>query len=115
MGRDKGGPALRAMSFHERALMLKALGQALMEGKEEFYALSTATGATRTDSWIDIDGGIGTLLSYASKGRRELPNTRLLLDGAAEELSRDGTFSGRHILTPLEGVLAELAVHRGRS
>ena len=80
-GRDKGGPALRRLSFHERAAMLKALGQALMERKEEFYALSTATGATRADSWVDIEGGIGTLLSYASKGRRELPNTRVLLDG----------------------------------
>ena len=92
-GRSKGGPALRKMSFHERALMLKALGQKLMEGKDEFYALSTATGATRTDSWIDIEGGIGTLLSYASKGRRELPNSRVLVDGDVEQLSRDGTFS----------------------
>jgi oxepin-CoA hydrolase/3-oxo-5,6-dehydrosuberyl-CoA semialdehyde dehydrogenase len=106
-GRDKGGPALRAMTIHQRALMLKAVGQALMDAKEDFYALSTSTGATRTDSWIDIDGGIGTLLSYASRGRRELPNTRVLLDGAPEELSRDATFSGQHILTPLEGV----AVH----
>jgi oxepin-CoA hydrolase/3-oxo-5,6-dehydrosuberyl-CoA semialdehyde dehydrogenase len=103
-GREEGGPALRKLSFHERALMLKALGQALMEAKEEFYALSTATGATRTDSWIDIEGGVGTLLSYASKGRRELPNTRTLVDGDVEALSRDNTFSGQHILTPLEGV-----------
>ncbi|CDM61628.1 MULTISPECIES: phenylacetic acid degradation bifunctional protein PaaZ [Rhizobium] len=103
-GRDKAGPALRRMSFHERAAMLKALGQALMDRKEEFYALSSATGATRTDSWIDIDGGIGTLLSYASKGRRELPNTRVLVDGDVETLSRDATFSARHILSPLQGV-----------
>jgi oxepin-CoA hydrolase/3-oxo-5,6-dehydrosuberyl-CoA semialdehyde dehydrogenase len=95
------------MTFHQRALMLKALGQALMGVKEELYALSTRTGATRSDSWIDIDGGIGTLLSYASRGRRELPNARLLLDGAPEELSKDATFSGQHILVPLEGV----AVH----
>lgn len=106
-GRDKGGPALRRLSFHERAAMLKALGQALMERKEEFYALSTATGATRADSWVDIEGGIGTLLSYASKGRRELPNTRVLLDGDVELLSKDGTFSAQHILSPLQGV----AVH----
>jgi oxepin-CoA hydrolase/3-oxo-5,6-dehydrosuberyl-CoA semialdehyde dehydrogenase len=106
-GRDKGGPALRRMSFHERAAMLKALGQALMEKKEEFYALSTATGATRADSWVDIEGGIGTLLSYASKGRRELPNTRVLLDGDVEPLSKDNTFAAQHILTPLQGV----AVH----
>lgn len=106
-GRDKGGPALRRMSFHERAAMLKALGQALLDRKEEFYALSTATGATRADSWIDIEGGIGTLLSYASKGRRELPNTRVLLDGDAEQLSKDQSFSAQHILSPLQGV----AVH----
>ncbi|AWM26166.1 enoyl-CoA hydratase [Sinorhizobium fredii USDA 205] len=106
-GREKSGPALRRMSFHQRAAMLKALAQALMERKDEFYALSTATGATRTDSWIDIEGGIGTLFSYASKGRRELPNSRVLVDGEVEALSRDGTFSARHILTPLEGV----AVH----
>lgn len=106
-GREKAGPALRRMSFHERAAMLKALGLALMDRKEEFYALSAATGATRADSWVDIDGGIGTLLSYASKGRRELPNTRVLLDGDAEALSKDGTFSAQHILSPLQGV----AVH----
>ncbi|MFS8047372.1 phenylacetic acid degradation bifunctional protein PaaZ [Rhizobium sp. BR 314] len=106
-GRDKGGPALRRMSFHERAAMLKALGQALLERKEEFYALSTATGATRADSWVDIEGGIGTLLSYASKGRRELPNARVLLDGDVEQLSKDQSFSAQHILSPLQGV----AVH----
>jgi len=106
-GREKAGPELRSMSFHERAAMLKALAQALMERKEEFYALSTATGATRSDSWIDIEGGIGTLFSYASKGKRELPNTRVLVDGGVEALSRDDTFSAQHILTPLQGV----AVH----
>ena len=103
-GRRKGGSALRKMSFHERAAMLKALGQYLMERKETFYALSTATGATRADSWIDIEGGVGTLLSYASKGRRELPNTRVLVDGEVEAISRDGTFYAQHILSPLEGV-----------
>ncbi|WVT76341.1 phenylacetic acid degradation bifunctional protein PaaZ (plasmid) [Sinorhizobium chiapasense] len=106
-GREKAGPALRRLSFHERAAMLKALGLALMERKEEFYALSASTGATRSDSWVDIDGGIGTLLSYASKGRRELPNTRVLVDGDVETLARDGTFAARHILSPLQGV----AVH----
>lgn len=106
-GRDKGGPALRSMSFHERAAMLKALGQVLLERKEEFYALSTATGATRADSWVDIEGGIGTLLSYASKGRRELPNARVLLDGDVEPLSKDQSFSAQHILSPLQGI----AVH----
>ena len=106
-GREQGGHSLRRMSFHERAAMLKALGQYLMERKEEFYQLSASTGATRPDSWIDIEGGIGTLLAYASKGRRELPNTRVLVDGDVEELSRDGSFSAQHIFTPVEGV----AVH----
>jgi len=103
-GRKHGGERLRTMSFHQRALMLKSLGQALMADKESFYVLSSATGATRTDSWIDIEGGISTLLSYGSKGRRELPNTPLLLDGTPESLSADSTFSAQHILTPLEGV-----------
>lgn len=105
--RKSGGASLRSMTFHQRALMLKGLGQALMADKELFYALSTATGATRTDSWIDIEGGISTLLSYGSKGRRELPNTRVLVDGDPEPLSKDGSFSAQHILSPLEGV----AVH----
>jgi len=105
--REKGAPSLRKMSFHQRALMLKALGQSLMADKELFYKLSSATGATRTDSWIDIEGGISTLLSYGSKGRRELPNTKVLSDGDPEPLSKDGTFSAQHILSPLQGA----AVH----
>lgn len=103
-GRDRGGRALRAMSFHDRAQMLKALGLKLLEMKEEFYAESLATGATRADAWIDIEGGIGTLLTFASKGRRELPNTRVLIDGDVELLSRDASFSAQHILTPLHGI-----------
>ncbi|QDL91929.1 phenylacetic acid degradation bifunctional protein PaaZ [Paroceanicella profunda] len=103
-GREAGGPALRAMSVHARALMMKEIGLALMEAKEELYTLSFATGATRTDSWVDIDGGIGTLLTYASRGRRELPNAAVLTDGAPEILSKDGSFIGQHILTPLSGV-----------
>lgn len=106
-GRRAAGPKLRAMSFHERAGMLKALGLALMERKEEFYAESYLTGATRSDGWIDIEGGIGTMLTFASKGRRELPNTRVLTDGDLELLSKDGSFSAQHILSPLQGV----AVH----
>lgn len=103
-GRETVGPKLRKLSFHERAALLKALGQKLLALKEEFYAESFATGATRADGWIDIEGGIGTLLAYASKARRELPNTRVLTEGAVEPLSKDGTFSAQHILTPLEGV-----------
>ena len=103
-GRRVGGPALRSMTFHQRALMMKQVALYLMERKEEFYALSSATGATRADSWIDIEGGTGTLLSYASKGRRELPNARMLTDGAPEALSKDQSFGAIHVLTPLEGV-----------
>jgi oxepin-CoA hydrolase / 3-oxo-5,6-dehydrosuberyl-CoA semialdehyde dehydrogenase len=103
-GRRTAGPALRAMTFHERAGMLKALGVALMERKEEFYAESLHTGATRADGWVDIEGGIGTMLTFASKGRRELPNARVLTDGDVELLSRDNSFSAQHILTPLHGV-----------
>lgn len=106
-GRSKAGPKLRAMSFHDRAGMLKALGMALMERKEEFYIESFRTGATRPDGWVDIEGGIGTMLTFASKGRRELPNTRTLTDGEVEGLSKDGSFVAQHILTPLQGV----AVH----
>ncbi|WP_209425491.1 phenylacetic acid degradation bifunctional protein PaaZ [Pararhodobacter sp. SW119] len=103
----QAGAKLRAMSFHERALMLKALGQELMAQKDDFHALSLATGATPKDGWVDIEGGIGTMLGYASKARRELPNTRVLTEGDVEPLARDGSFSAQHILTPLQGV----AVH----
>ncbi len=105
--RAVGGPALRKMTFHERALMLKALAKYLMERKEEFYAVSAMTGATRVDSWIDIEGGIGTLFSFSSRGRRDLPNETFYVDGATEALSKGGTFVARHICVPLEGV----AVH----
>jgi oxepin-CoA hydrolase/3-oxo-5,6-dehydrosuberyl-CoA semialdehyde dehydrogenase len=105
--RTVGGPALRAMTFHERAWMLKHLANALMARKEELYELNYETGATRTDGWIDIEGGAGTLFSFSSKGRRELPNTRILVDGAMEPLSKGGTFVGQHVFTSLQGV----AVH----
>ncbi len=103
-GREVGGPALRRMTTHQRAMMMKRIGLALMERKEELYAISTATGATRSDGWVDIEGGIGTMLSYASKGRRELPNAHVIPDGNPEILSKDGSFIGQHILMPLEGV-----------
>ena len=102
--RKVGGPALRKLTFHERALMLKALGNAIMARKEELYELSYESGATRSDSWIDIEGGAGTLFSFSSKGRRELPNGRVLIDGAMEPLSKGGTFVGQHVFTPLQGV-----------
>jgi oxepin-CoA hydrolase / 3-oxo-5,6-dehydrosuberyl-CoA semialdehyde dehydrogenase len=105
--RSVGGPALRSLTFHERAWMLKDLANAVMARKEELYELSYATGATRADGWIDIEGGAGTLFSFSSKGRRELPNGRVLIDGAMEQLSKGGTFVGQHVFTPLQGV----AVH----
>src|SRR3954451_13620443 len=105
--RRVGGPALRRMTFHERAWMLKDLANAIMARKEELYELSFDTGATRTDGWIDIEGGAGTLFSFSSKGRRELPNGLILVDGAMEMLSKGGTFVGQHVFTPLQGV----AVH----
>ena len=105
--REAGGPALRRMTLHERALRLKALAQHLLEHKDEFYQVSAWTGATRADSWIDIEGGIGTLFSYSSLVRREFPNETFLVEGGQERLSKQGTFTGRHILVPREGV----AVH----
>ncbi len=106
-GRTIGGPALRKMTFHDRARMLKALALHLNEKKSTFYAMSSATGATKGDSWIDIDGGIGNLFVYASKGRRELPDESFYIDGPPEAISKEGTFIGQHIAVPLEGV----AVH----
>lgn len=105
--RNVGGPALRAMTFHDRAHILKALAQYLNERREALYELSYDTGATKADSLIDIDGGIGTLFVFSSKGRRELPDDRLFVDGAVEQLSRSGGFIGQHVATPLRGV----AVH----
>jgi oxepin-CoA hydrolase/3-oxo-5,6-dehydrosuberyl-CoA semialdehyde dehydrogenase len=105
--REVGGPALRSLTFHDRARMIKALGLAIMARKEELYELNYQTGATRKDGWIDIEGGAGTLFSFSSKGRRELPDAHVLLDGQLEVLSKHGTFVGQHIYTPLQGA----AVH----
>lgn len=106
-GRNVGGPALRSLTFHERAARLKRIALALMERKEEFYPLSSMTGATRSDSWVDIEGGIGTFFAFSSRGRRDFANERFHVEGPVEPLSKGGTFIGRHILVPLEGV----AVH----
>src|SRR5689334_9720269 len=105
--REIGGPTLRKLTFHERARMIKALGLAIMARKEELYELNYLTGATRKDGWIDIEGGAGTLFSFSSKGRRELPDAHVLLDGQLEGLSKKGSFIGQHIYTPLQGA----AVH----
>jgi oxepin-CoA hydrolase / 3-oxo-5,6-dehydrosuberyl-CoA semialdehyde dehydrogenase len=107
-GREVGGPALRALTFHQRASALKALGKLLMSRKDEFYPISAATGATTRDSAIDVDGGFGTLFSYASKGVRELPNDTIYLDGGTEILGRGGTFVGQHIYTSRPGVAVQI-------
>ena len=102
-----GAPALRAMTFHDRARMLKALALYLQEHRQVLYDLSFSTGATQKDNLIDVDGGIGTMLVIASKGRREMPDGHVYLDGGLEQLSRKGSFVGQHVCTPLQGV----AVH----
>lgn len=105
--RDTGGPALRALTFHDRARLIKALALHLNEHKQALYDISFATGATQADHMIDIDGGIGTMFVFASKGRREMPDGHVYLDGEIEQLSRNGDFLGQHICTSLQGV----AVH----
>ncbi len=107
-GRGTGGPALRALTFHQRAGLLKSLGQLLREHRPELYALSARTGATLADAKFDVDGGIGVLLSYASRARRELPNDTILPEGAAEPLGRGGTFAGQHVLTSRPGVAVQV-------
>ncbi len=102
-GSTKGGQALRKMTFQERGLMLKKLALYLMDRKEIFYTISFKTGATRADSWIDIEGGIGNLFSYASL-RRKLPNLPYCTDGEAVSLSKGGSFIGHHILVPKPGI-----------
>jgi oxepin-CoA hydrolase / 3-oxo-5,6-dehydrosuberyl-CoA semialdehyde dehydrogenase len=106
-GRTIGGRNLRKLTFHQRAAMLKKLAEHLSAHKEVLYKLSFQAGATRTDALIDVDGGIGTLFAYAGKGRRELPNSKFLIDGNIEVLSKGGTFAGEHVVMPLRGV----AVH----
>jgi oxepin-CoA hydrolase/3-oxo-5,6-dehydrosuberyl-CoA semialdehyde dehydrogenase len=107
-GRSIAGPALRELTFHQRAALLKSLGTMLREHRQELYALSARTGATLGDSKFDIDGGIGVLLSYASKAKRELPNDTVLPEGAVEPLGKGGTFVGQHILTPRHGVAVQI-------
>jgi oxepin-CoA hydrolase/3-oxo-5,6-dehydrosuberyl-CoA semialdehyde dehydrogenase len=106
--RSVGGPALRALTFTQRAAILKALARHLSGHLEEFAALSTRTGATRRDTTVDVDGGIGTLAIYARKAARELPDSRVLPDGATEPLGKGGTFAGRHIRTPRLGAAVQI-------
>ena len=105
-GRKKGSPALRKMTFQQRGEMLKSLALYLNKRKEIFYTLSKATGATRIDSWIDIDGGIGNLFANASL-RKQFPDLPYYVDGQMANLSKNGTFIGHHIMVPKKGV----AVH----
>ncbi|MBN9185767.1 MAG: aldehyde dehydrogenase family protein, partial [Microbacterium sp.] len=106
--RTTGQRSLGAMTFHQRAVVLKQLAAALTARKEELYDLSQSAGSTRRDSLADIDGGIGVLFTYSSKGRRELPNAHVYLDGAVEPLSKDGSFLGRHVYTRLPGVAVQI-------
>ncbi|GAB3020687.1 putative phenylacetic acid degradation protein PaaN [Nocardioides flavus (ex Wang et al. 2016)] len=106
--RTVGGPAIRELTFHERALLLKELATHLTGLKDELYELSLATGATRRDSMIDIDGGFGTVFSYSSKGRRELPNAHVVCDGDLEQLGRTGVFLGQHVYTSRPGVAVQI-------
>ena len=101
--RKVGGPALRKLTFHQRGRMLKALAMHLMDRKEYFYQVSSYTGATRADSWVDIEGGIGNLFANASL-RRQFPDERFYVDGEAAKLSKNNTFIGHHIMVPREGV-----------
>lgn len=102
-GRETGGPALRKMTFQERGRMLKALALHLSEHKNKYYEISYRTGATKVDSWIDIDGGIGNLFAYSSL-RRQFPNETFYVDGDAVKLSKENTFVGHHIMVPREGI-----------
>jgi oxepin-CoA hydrolase / 3-oxo-5,6-dehydrosuberyl-CoA semialdehyde dehydrogenase len=101
--RTVGGPALRKMSFQERGRMIKSLALHLTEIKQKYYPLSYQTGATKSDSWIDIDGGIGTLFAYSSL-RRKFPNQTFYVDGDMIPLSKEGSFIAHHIMVPKEGV-----------
>lgn len=107
-GRTIGQRELGKLTFHQRAVLLKKLATVLTERKQELYDLSYKTGATKTDSWVDIEGGIGVLFTYSGKGRRELPNSTVQIDGPLEVLAKDGSFLGRHIRTTLPGVAIQI-------
>jgi len=107
-GRTVGGPALRELTIHQRAFKIKFLAAYLMERKEAYYKLSTHTGATRKDSWIDIEGGFGSMFVLSSKARRELSDLPFHVEGGTERLSRGGTFVGQHICVPKHGVAVQI-------
>ncbi len=107
-GRTTGHAELGRLTLHERALKLRKLAGYLNGRREELYEISARTGATRGDSMVDIDGGIGVLFTYSSKGRRELPNSNVITDGPVEVLSKDGSFAGEHIYTRIPGVAVQI-------
>jgi len=105
--RQVGGKALRKMTFYERGYMLKKLALYLNEIKKKYYAISYQSGATKSDSWVDIDGGIGTLFTYASL-RRQMGNQPFYVDGDTAKISANGTFVGQHIMSPKQGVVVHI-------
>ncbi|CAN5175978.1 phenylacetic acid degradation bifunctional protein PaaZ [soil metagenome] len=107
-GRDVGGPTLRAMTFHERAVAVKLMAADLMEHREDFAELSFKTGATLKDRQFDLEGGILTARVLSSTARQTLPNTHVVHDGPPEVLSRDGSFVGQHVYTPKRGVVVQI-------
>lgn len=107
-GREIGQRELADFTFHQRALKLKELAMFLNGRREELYEISAKTGATAVDNLVDIDGGIGVLFTFGSKGRRELPNSNIVIDGPLEVLSKDGSFAGEHILTRIPGVAVQI-------
>ncbi|HJS72868.1 MAG TPA: phenylacetic acid degradation bifunctional protein PaaZ [Vicinamibacteria bacterium] len=107
-GRERGGPALRGMTFPERAAVLKKMAGALNEGGDELREIAASYGATSRDARLDVDGGIGTLGYYASVGAKQLPEARVLADGEPSPLSKGGNFVGRHVYVPLEGVAVQI-------
>jgi oxepin-CoA hydrolase/3-oxo-5,6-dehydrosuberyl-CoA semialdehyde dehydrogenase len=106
--RRRGVPALMALDFQQRAARLKAMAQYLTQHKEALYAISQLTGATRADSWIDIEGGTGTLAAYAGIGANELPSGNVVHEGPAMALGKQGSFSGTHILVPRGGLVVHI-------
>src|SRR5690625_3319085 len=106
--RTVGQQSLGKLTTHERALKLKELAQYLNGRKEELYKVSFRTGATQRDHYIDTDGGISTLFVFSSKGRREMPNSNVVIDGKTETLSRDGSFLGTHIYNRIPGVAVQI-------
>ncbi len=106
-GRTEGGPALRAMTFAERAALLKTIGKTLGEHLPSFYEIAATYGATKVDGWIDIEGGIGNLFAYASLAKK-LPAATFRTDDGPTRLSKEGTFGGRHVIVPLEGVAVQI-------